>query len=168
MIAFNCDLIAYEYDKSQFVPKEVYPSGEKDEDSIIDKYSNAQTMPVLILEDDIINKEGYGLKKGFYNVIPDKYLDFLLILQSGKIKAKIPVIQMEVFEPIEPKQEKIKKMSLGKYKKLKEKEYRKYLKGENPEEFVLETAEVKYIPQENAYLLIYTSKNIELLGLIRF
>lgn len=167
MIA-DYDLIAYEYTKNQFVPKEIYKSGEKDEDKLIDKYSNGKELPVLILEDDIINQEGYGLKKGFYNVIPDKYLDFLLILQSGKLKAKIPVINMEIIEPIEPKQEKPQKMSASKYKKLKEKEYRKYLNGENPEEFELETVEIKYIQEENTYLLIYASKNIELLGVIKF
>ena len=164
----DCNLIAYEYAKNQFVPKEVYSSGKKEETNLIDKYSNGKTMPVLVLEDDIVNQDGYGLKKGFYNVIPDKYLDFLLIMQSGKLKAKIPVINMEIYEPIEPKQEKPKKMSMARYKKQKEKEYRKYLKGENPEEFILETAEIKHVEGENSYLLIYTSKNIELLGLIKF
>ena len=168
MIALDCNLIAYEYSKNQFVPKEVYPSGERDENKNIDKYSNGKTLPVLILEDDIINKDCYGLKKGFYNVVPDKYMDFLLILQAGELKAKIPVINMEVFEPIEPKQEKPKKMSASRYKKLKEKEYRKYLKGENPEEFNVETVEIQYMQEDNTYLLIYNSKNIELLGLIKF
>ena len=103
----ECDLIAFEYAKNQFTPKPVYVSGEKEEDSIIDKYRiNPKDLPILILDDDIINKEGLGLKKGFYNVRADKYLDFLLIYQKGDLKAKIPVIQMEVFESINPKQKK--------------------------------------------------------------
>ena len=73
------NLIAYEYYKNQFVPKEVYPSGERDETKLIDKYSfNNQNLPILVLEQDIVNKDGYGLKKGFYNIFHDKYLDFLL------------------------------------------------------------------------------------------
>ena len=71
MIAFDNNLIAYEYYKDQFVPKEVYPSGEKDETKLIDKYSFSNKNPaVLILEDDIISKDGKGLKKGFYQLFP--------------------------------------------------------------------------------------------------
>ena len=48
--------------------------------SLNDLYNkNAKDNAVLILEDDIINDSGYGLKKGFYNVKPDKYMEFLLI-----------------------------------------------------------------------------------------
>ena len=167
MIVDN-NLIAYEYYKNQFVPKEVYVSGEKEETKLIDKYTPKTTIaPVLTLEEDIVNQEGYGLKKGFYSVTPDKYLDFLYIYQSGKLKAKVPVVKMEVFETTNPKQEKPKKMSAKKYAREKEKEYRKYLKGENPAE--VEWSEVNiYKIENNSYLIIYNSNNIELSGVIKF
>ena len=121
------NLIAYEYYKNQYVPQEVYYSGKKEETNLINKYSPnlGLNAPVLTLEDDIVNQDGYGLKKGFYSVYPDKYLDFLYLYQSGVLKAKVPVIKMEVFETNNPKQEKIKKMSPAKYQKEQEKKYRK-------------------------------------------
>lgn len=162
------NLIAYEYFKNQFVPKEVYVSGEKEENKLIDKYtSNKNGAPILALEDDIINSDGYGLKRGFYSVKPDKYLDFLLLFQSGNLKAKIPVISMEVYETNNPKQEKIKKMSAKKFQREQEKKYRKYLNGENPEE--IEWSEVNiYKHEENSWIIIYNSNNIQLSGLIKF
>ena len=97
MITADCNLIAYEYFKNQYTLSPVYPSGERDENKLTDKYSNSNHKPaVLILEDDIVNPDGYGLKKGFYNVATDEYMDFLLIYQSGKIKAKVPVVKMKV------------------------------------------------------------------------
>ncbi len=163
------NLIAYEYYKGQYVPKEdLYYSGEKDETKLIDKYSKRKELPVLVLEDDIINSEGYGLKKGFYNVVPDEYNDFLLIYQTGKLKAKVPVVKIHVVEVSNPKQQKPKKMSERAYKKYKEKEYRKYLKGINPEEYDYKTVEIQYIQEQNAWLIIYKASNLELSGIIKF
>lgn len=162
------NLIAYEYFKNQYVPKEVYVSGEKEETKLINKYApKEQNAPILALEEDIVNSDGYGLKRGFYGVKPDKYLDFLLLYQSGKLKAKIPVISMEVYETNNPKQEKIKKMSAKKFQREQEKKYRKYLNGENPEE--IEWSEVNIYKHEgNSWIIIYNSNNIQLSGLIKF
>jgi len=163
------NLIAYEYFKNQYVPKEVYSSGEKEETNLIDKYSfSKKELPILILKDDIINSNGYGLKKGFYNVIPDEYMDYLLIYQSGNLKAKVPVLNMTVYETNNPEQKKVKKMSQKKYERYQEKEYRKYLKGENPAEIDYKKAEIQEIKEHNAYLLIYISNNIELTGIIKY
>lgn len=164
------NLLAYEYYKNQYVPQEVYSSGKKDETNLINKYSPnyGVNAPVLSLKDDIINSDGYGLKRGFYSVYPDKYLDFLYIYQSGKLKAKVPVVKMEVFEPINPKQEKIKKMSLSKYNKEQEKKYRKYLNGENPDEIEWSEVNIYRTGEKNSWLIIYNSNNIELSGLIKF
>jgi len=168
MIVDN-NLIAYEYYKNQFVPNEIYTSGKKDETNLINKYSG-DNLPstVLVLEDDIVNKEGYGLKRGFYNVKPDEHLDFLLILQTGQIKAKVPVANIKYVESINAKTEKPKKMSYARYKRQKQKEYRKYLKGENPNEINWTTSEIHYIDEQNAYILIYNSNNIEVVGIIKF
>lgn len=168
MIADN-NLIAYEYYKNQFVPNEVYTSGKKDETNLINKYSGT-LLPstVLIIEDDIINSEGYGLKKGFYNVKPDEYLDFLLIYQTGKLKAKIPVVDVKFYESSNTVQQKPKKMSYRRYQRQQQKEYRKYLKGENPKDVNWSSAEIHYIEEENAQILIYNSNNIELAGIIKF
>jgi len=163
------NLIAYEYFKNQYVPKEVYVSGEKEETKLINKYSpSKESAPILALEEDIINSKGYGLKRGFYSVIPDKYLDFLLLYQSGDLKAKIPVVSMEVYETNSPEQPKIQKMSERKYKRLKEKEYRKYLNGENPDEISWSEVKIYKGEKPNTRLIIYNSNNIQLLGVIKF
>ena len=162
------NLIAYEYYKNQFTPKEIYYSGEKDETKLLDRYSNRKELPILILEDDIINSDGYGLKKGFYNIIPDEYNDFLLIYQTGKLKAKVPVVKMDIKAPINPKQIKPKKMSYRAYRKKQEKEYRKYKNGINPEEYEYREAEIHYIPEKSAWLITYKTDNIELSGIIKF
>ncbi|MBR2069090.1 MAG: hypothetical protein IJ877_04925 [Candidatus Gastranaerophilales bacterium] len=162
------NLIAYEYYKNQFTPKEVYHSGERDETKLIDKYSNRKELPVLLLEDDIINSEGKGLKKGFYNVVPDEYKDFLLIYQTGQLKAKIPVIKMNVIPPSETKQQKPKKMSQWAYKRHLQKEYRKYLNGINPDEYEYTEVEISYVQENNAWVILYKTNNLELTGMIKF
>jgi hypothetical protein len=167
MITDN-NLIAYEYFKNQYTTNEIYRSGEKDETKLIDKYSNGKELPVLILQDDIINKDGYGLKKGFYNVIPDEYKDFLLIYQSGKLKAKVPVIKMTVIPSKEQKQQKPKKMSQRAYKRYQVKEYRKYLKGINPAQYEYNSVEIEYVEEKQAWIIIYKNNNLELSGIIKF
>ncbi|MBQ8848144.1 MAG: hypothetical protein IJ003_04290 [Candidatus Gastranaerophilales bacterium] len=163
------NLIAYEFYKNQYVPKEIYYSGEKEETKLLDKYNKEpREGTILVIENDIVNEEGYGLKKGFYNVKPDKYLDFLLIYQSYKLKAKVPIIKTQIHESIDARTEKVEKMSYKKYLKEKEKEYRKYLKGENPKDIEWTEAQIYYIPQNNSYLLIYNSNILELHGIIKF
>ena len=161
------NLIAYEYDKNQFTPNEIYYSGEKEETKLIDKYSKRNELPILILEDDIINSEGYGLKKGFYNVVPDEYKDFLLIYQTGKLKAKIPVVELKSTPATNSKQQKPKKMSNRAYKKYQEKERKKYLKGINPNEYNYIEVEIQYVSENNAYLIKYKTNTYELSGIIK-
>lgn len=164
------NLIAYEYSKDQFVPREVYTSGEKEETKLNNKYSplSEKDAPVLTLKDDIVNQEGYGLKSGFYSVLPDKYLDFLCLYQAGELKAKIPVIKMEVFETSNPKQEKIKKMSAKKYAREEEKKKRKYMNGINPDEVQWSEVEIFRLKEKNSWIIIYNSNNIQLSGVIKF
>lgn len=165
------NLIAYEYFKNQYTLNPIYPSGEKEEDTIINKYGlGLKELPVLIIEEDIINDEGRGLKKGYYNILPDKYLDFFLIYQSGKLKAKVPIIETVVIESTQAKakQEKPKRMSEARYRKKLEKEQRKYFKGENPAEIEFQEVEIIYNKELSAYLIIYYSNNLELKGIIKF
>ena len=43
----------------------------------------------------------------------------------------------------------------------------KYLKGENPDLIDYKTVEIRPVKEQNGYLIIYNSNNIELLGLIK-
>ena len=166
---FDNNLICYEYYKNQYTPNPVESSGAKDGDVIDNKYNyNKNNYAVLILEQDIINNEGYGLKRGFYNVVPDEYQDFLLVIQSGEIKAKVPVAKIKFFETLNPEQFKVKKMSYGKYKKQQQKEYKKYMHGENPNNIEIKTAEIHQLDEQNSFILIYNTGNLEISGIIKF
>lgn len=165
----DSNLLAYEFDKGQFTLNPVQKSGEKEETKFVDELNFSDKNPaILILEQDIINSDGYGLKKGFYNVSSDKYMDFLYIYQGGKLKAKVPVVNMEVFETINPKQEKVKKMSYQRFLKEQEKQRQKYIKGENPSQVDYKSAQIHYINEQNSYVIIYNFNNIELTGVIKF
>jgi hypothetical protein len=164
------NIICYEYYKTKYTaPSTPQPSGAKDGEALDDKYLfNKDGYAVLVIEEDMVNKDGYGLKKGFYNVINDKYMDFLLIIQSGEIKAKVPILQTKFIESINPEQFKPKKMSYSKYIKKQQKEYRKYLDGQNPKEIELKTVQIQQLDEANSYILIYNTGNIEMSGIIRF
>lgn len=161
-------LIAYEFYKDRFTPLEVKRSGEKDEDNPVFKYGPKESNAILILEDDIVNNDGYGLKKGFYNVKPDKYLDNLLIYQTGKLKAKIPVANLKIIETKTPKQQKIKSMSAKKYYKMQKKEQEKYYNGENPDEINWQEVKIRYFEEQKAWAIFYNTNNYELMGIIQF
>lgn len=159
--------------KENYFPKEVLKSGQRDEDKLkddLDYSKNAlfSNPAILVLEDDIINSNGYGLKKGFYNVAPDKYFDFLYIYQSGKLKAKVPVIRLEKFETLNPKQEKPKKMSYRKFLREQEKNFEKSKKGELLENVDYKEVQINYIEDKKAYIIIYNANNVELTGMIKF
>ena len=59
-------------------------------------------------------------------------------------------------------------MSYKKYQKQKEKEYRKYLKGENPNEIEWSEAHIEYIKEQDSYVIIYNTNILELMGVIKF
>lgn len=159
------DLLAYEYYKNQYVPNETYTSGQRTGTEFVDKYTNVTKTPaLLILEEDIVDKDGKGLKRGFYNVAVNKYKDMLLLYQSGQLKARVPVVSYEVYETLNPKQQKPKKMSQKKYEKLKQKEYRKHLKGITPEEVDYKNVEI--FKSDKGFLIIYQEDNVEFRGII--
>lgn len=166
----DSNILAYQYGPNQFTPNKVYPSGEKNEDNINNLYNKSKHKPaLLIIEDDIINKDGAGLKKGFYNVLPDKYLDFLYIYQSGNLKAKVPIAHVEVFENIDLEQpKKPKKMSYKKFLAQQEKEKQKYIRGQNPSEVDYKEAQIHYIDEQKSYLIIYNANNIEVSAVMKF
>lgn len=171
MIDMNPNLIAaYETYNNPYVPERtLYTSGEKDETTLINKYGCPdKNAPVLAIKEDIVNDEGYGLKSGFYNVTPDKYLDFLLIYQGGILKAKVPVIKTEIHASAAPKKQKRKKMSAAAYRRYQKKQMKKYQKGINPETIDYKTVEMEYIKGTNSYIIIYNANNIELVGMLKF
>ncbi len=112
--------------------------------------------PLLILKSNIINSDGYGLKRGFYEVRPDKYYEFLVLSQSGEMKAKIPIINIEQIDKTPSKE-----------KKLRFWEKNKYKKGKDPKKFIHKYAELKYDPENSCYILFYELQNTKIKGVLR-
>ena len=74
----------------QLAPYKGTLSGEKEYQKPSYNYGPPSTKyPILALEDDIINDEGMGLKRGFYEIRIDDNKEFLLFVQSGKTKATL-------------------------------------------------------------------------------
>ena len=96
-IDMSYDYIASFQRLEDVLPYRQMKSGAKVEDNTIytDKIP-ANSNPVLRLEYDILNKDGFGLKRGFYEIRPDSGYAYLMFIQAGQIKAKIPVISHEL------------------------------------------------------------------------
>ena len=59
-------------------------------------------------------------------------------------------------------------MSAKKYAREQEKEYRKYLNGENPDDVDWSEVEMYKMQELNSWMIIYNSNNIQLCGVIKF
>ena len=89
--------IAHYQTIDEVLPYKQYKAGTKDKDKPV--YQNpleSSSNPVLTLEFDILNKDGFGLKRGYYEIATNSEFTFLMFVQQGKIKAKIPVIKHEL------------------------------------------------------------------------
>lgn len=89
--------IAHYQTIDEVLPYKQYKAGTKDKDKPV--YQNpleSSSNPVLTLEFDILNKDGFGLKRGYYEIAANPEFTFLMFVQQGKIKAKIPVIKHEL------------------------------------------------------------------------
>ncbi len=158
MIISNADAIAYFYKEEDIFPYKRYTSGTiEGQGGIYTAKTASNPYPLLMLESDIINSQGYGLKKGFYEIKPDKTLDFLLIYQAKALKAKVPVISVEQINKNPEKKEKISE-------KRKKK---KYKKGESPDDVIFSKAEIKYDEKNNCYMIFWEYDNTRAIGVMK-
>ncbi len=148
-------------------------SGERENQKPSYNYGPPSTkFPILALEDDIINSDGYGLKRGFYEVRIDDNNEFLLFVQSGKLKAKIPVVLYENNK--KDKKDKYKNLSAKeaqkqyrKELKQKEKERKKYIKGENPKDIVFSNVKLTYDTKNDCWLVFWELEEQKAIGCFR-
>lgn len=169
----NTDLIAvYGPAIDQLHPYKGALSGARDGQNPVYNFGpKATPYPILALEDDFINKDGKGLKKGFYEIVPDKNFDYFLFVQSGKIKAKIPITEVKNIKNPAPKEEKIEKKNPKKLekerqkalKKQKKREY-KYRKGELPENFIHSSVKMIFDEKLNMQIIIWEYQNTRAVG----
>ena len=154
----------------QLAPYKGTLSGEKEYQKPSYNYGPPSTKyPILALEDDIINDEGRGLKRGFYEIRIDDNKEFLLFVQSGKTKAKIPVIMYESLKkqtqkPLTAKQE-AKKMR--KETKKAKKEAYKYRKGELPKNMIFNDVKMTYDEKNALWVIQWEMQDERAIGCFR-
>lgn len=173
LIAYNPDVpIGPAID--QLHPYKGALSGEKEDQKPSYNYGPKSTKyPIIALKDDIVAPDGRGLKKGFYEVRIDKNYEFLLLVQAGVLKAKIPVISLESAGRNQaPKEEKVlnskqmAKQMRKEYKKAK-KDEKKYLKGENPKDIINSSAEIFYDRVSSSWVIMWEVENLKAVGCFR-
>lgn len=154
----DCDLISY-YTAEETLPFKQYQSGARaDNTTISEKSGKEDENPILILTEDIILPSGLGLKKGFYRVELSDDFDFLLLYVSGKLWAKIPVIELG---PLNAKPKK----SFKKERKWVFWHKKDHL-GESSENLIHKSCEIKYDRDTNSYLLFWERGNTRAIGVI--
>ncbi len=192
-VDISYDYIALYKTIDEVLPYKQYNSGAKAGDSALYLNKKVNTNPILRLEYDILNKEGFGLKKGFYEIRPDMDYNYLMFIQSGKIKAKIPVIKNERISdygndyewPDKKKKGKNHPNSNGQRiteentvvspekftpkfsEKEKKKRERKYKKGIDPAEYIHSETRLEYDTKTQSYIVIWEKYNTRVTGVLK-
>ncbi len=192
-VDISYDYIALYKTIDEVLPYKQYTSGAKTENNALYSNKKVNTNPVLRLEYDILNKDGYGLKKGFYEIRPDMDYTYLMFIQAGKIKAKIPVIKNERISDYGndyewPDKKKRDKNSLNSNPsrlteentvvspdkitpkftdKEKRKRARKYKKGIDPVEYIHSKVWMEYDPEIQGYIVIWEKYNTKVTGILK-
>ncbi len=187
------DYIALYKTIDEVLPYKQYNSGAKVEHNSLYSNKKVNTNPVLRLEYDILNKDGYGLKRGFYEIKPDIDYTYLMFIQSGKIKAKIPVIKNERISDYGNDYEWPDKKKRGKDSpnsvslriteentvvspdkfvpkltdKEKKKREKKYKKGIDPIEYIHSEVYLKYDKETSSYIVIWEKYNTRVTGILK-
>ena len=145
----------------------LYPSGLNENQSSIDRYRHSNLKePVLKLADYIYDYNGNYIAPGMYELALSDDKEFLLLIESHKLIAIIPVFKLAENEA---EVEKIRKAQAQKNKKIKfgKQKYRDKMRAilrkkyaENaitpPEEdYVYMNAEIEYVENGGYYLITY-------------
>ncbi len=193
MLDMSCDLIAVYRTIDEMVPYKQYNSGARVEHNSLYNNKNINTNPVLRLEYDILNKDGYGLKKGFYEIRPDSDYNYLMFIQAGKIIAKIPVLSNERISdygndyewPDKKKRNKNSpnsnpqrlteentvvspnKITPELSDKEKKKRQKRYKKGIDPLEHIHSSVAIHFDDKIESYLVIWEKYNTRVTGVLK-
>ena len=167
---------------------EAYPAGIKDYDKGFVKYGPASSgQPNLVLPDPIYDLDGNVILPGYYELALSYDRKMLILSQSGKAAAVIPVIKIEetysqeqVLQPMSDKElnkieKKKKKEEKKKQKELrkKKKEFERMNPGEKfeQEEDDLNqlnmSADIEFDVGNNYYLIKYEKGNLKAWGILK-
>lgn len=184
--------IAHYQTIDEVLPYKQYKAGTKDKDKPV--YQNpleSSSNPVLTLEFDILNKDGFGLKRGYYEIATNPEFTFLMFVQQGKIKAKIPVIKHELINEYgsdfewgddtdkETPNNASKDLTTGvmvSSKKIMTKIYsekelkrrqKKYKKGMDPSLYFHAKTYIEYDKELNLYKVVWEKYNTRLIAVMK-
>lgn len=148
----------------------IYPGGVMDKDKAIYRYSHKATdSPNLIIVDYIQDSNGNIINPGYYELVLSDEKDFLLLVQSGKIIATIPVFKVQIEKSTEvnhgPEYEKYRKKVEKKRAKNNKKLAR--LGVEQEPETVYMEATIEYIDDGKYYLIKYERDKVRAWGAIK-
>ena len=192
-IDIHYDYIAFYQKLEDVVPYRQYKSGARVEhNSIYSDNSSLNTNPILRLENDILNKDGYGLKRGFYEIRPDDEYLFLKFIQAGSIKAKIPVFKTERISEYGndyewPDKKKNKNHFNSPVARIsdcnsvvapavftpilsdreRKKREKKFKKGIDPVSHIHSIVDMKYDKELSSYIIIWEKYNTRVFGLLK-
>lgn len=137
------------------------------------KYSlRESSYPTLSLVDEISDSQGNVIPPGHYELALSDERDFLILIQSKKAIAIIPVfkidIDMSYYEEVrDDKALKKKKKEEKEIAKTNRKREKKGLPPVNKEQDIYQEATIEYVPAGSYYLIRYERGDVKAWGAIK-
>lgn len=157
-----------------------YPSGLLEGQNPLYRYGYSESQhPILRIADYISDYNGKYLKPGLYELALSDDKEFLLFIESGELRAVIPVFKLAESQAEVKKykeQQRNKKKFRYKKRKVRTKERvqqvlaRKYAEDAitpETEEYVYRNASIEYIPEGGYYLVTYENGMYRAWGAIK-
>lgn len=151
-----------------------YPAGIYTDDNSLSKYALPSTdQPNIIIKEPIYDGNGNSIAPGFYELTLTIERDKLILSQSGKTMAIIPVFKVEVEKPKEPiaqpMDNKSLKKSLKQEKKLEKKNKKLIRQGKIPEDKpqIYTNASIEYDEAGDYYVFKYERGSVKAWGAIK-
>lgn len=138
-----------------------YNAGIKDYDKGHIKYAHpSSTNPTLIIGSEIYDDDGNFIKPGYYELILSEDRQYLLLGQSEKIMAVVPVFKVEEDKTQEPKPQPMDYWSQKKFDRQQKKEGKKKMKMMKEGKMLTEpeiytNASIEYEVAKDYYLIKY-------------
>lgn len=155
-----------------YAPYPIYATGQRDTDKSINRYTNPNNQnPTLTLVDTIYDS-AYNpvIPPGHYELALSDEYNFLLLIQSRKLVAKIPVFKFEEDENQAQKiYDKKEQTKIKKKQKKTDKIAKKYAeRGLKPQpSYIYSNATIEYIEEGKYYLLKYEKGSLRAWGAIK-
>lgn len=137
------------------------------------KYSlRESSYPTLSLVDELTDGQGHVIPPGHYELALSDERDFLILIQSKKAVAIVPVFKIDIdmsqYEVVRDKKAlKKKKKEEKAIAKTNKKRERKGLPLINPEDEIYQEASIEYIRDGGYYLIRYERGDVKAWGAVK-